>query len=379
VTADAIVLGLGGMGSAAAFHLARRGLSVLGFEQFPLGHDRGSSHGQTRIIRTAYYEHPAYVPLVRRASDLWRELEAVVDRELLTPCPCLNVGAPEGEVILGVRAAAREHGLMVEELSASEIERRFPAFRIPASSVGILEGDAGSLAVEACVLAHQAAALRTGRVAFGAEERVLSWRPLGEGVEVTTTAGTHTAEKLIVTAGAWAGRMLGDIGLPLTVMRQVMHWFDADPTRFRAGALPIFFVETPDGAFYGLPSFDGRTFKCARHYGATELDSPDRIDWKTSLADEARLRPFLHLYLPDAGGCTASQVCMYTLTPDRHFIIDLHPEHPQVVIAAGFSGHGFKFAPTVGEILADLTTAGRTAHAIDLFRIGRFGRFTPAA
>ena len=376
MTADAIILGLGGMGSAAAYHLARRGHSVLGFEQYSFGHDRGSSHGHTRIIRTAYYEHPSYVPLVRRAFTLWSELEENENarRRLLTPCPCLNIGPPDGEVILGVQAAAREHDLSIEMLSAQEIERSFPAFRMPDRFVGVVEPHAGILAVEECVLAHHRAAVQTGHADLRADERVVSWKPVGDGVEVRTTLGTYTAAKLIVTAGAWAGQMLADIGLPLTVMRQVMHWFDAEPTGpFGLGQFPIFLVEAPEGAFYGLPSFDERGFKCARHYGAPELASPDEIDWKTGPLDELAVRPFLNCYLPTAGECSASQVCMYTLTPDRHFIIDVHPEYPQVVLASGFSGHGFKFAPTVGEIIADLAADGRTEHAIELFRLNRFG------
>ncbi len=193
MTADAIVLGLGGIGSAAAYHLARRGMSVLGFEQFPLVHDQGSSHGETRIIRTAYYEHPAYVPLVRRSFALWRELEAASGRRLLTECPCLNVGNADGEVITGVRRASEEHSLRVESLSAPEIERRFPAFRIPPEFVGVLEQDAGYLAVEECVRAHHRAALATGRVELRVDEPVLSWKAVGAGVEVTTARGTYFA------------------------------------------------------------------------------------------------------------------------------------------------------------------------------------------
>jgi len=375
MTADAIVLGLGGMGSAAAYHLARRGLSVLGFDQYPLVHDRGSSHGQTRIIRTAYYEHPLYVPLVRRAFTLWRELEASTGVKLLTDCPCLNIGLPDGEVVSGVRRAAMEHALPVEVLSAGEIERRFPAFGIPQEFVGVLEQDAGYLAVEECVRAHHRAALDTGRVELRADEAVLGWKAIGNGVEVTTARGTYSAAKLIVTAGAWAGRTLSDIGLPLTVMRQVMLWFDTgpNPELFQRGRFPIFLIDTPEGAYYGLPSIHGPTFKCARHYGAPELVSPEEIDWAIQMADETKVRPFLRRHLPSAGHRSGGQVCLYTLTPDRHFVIDTHPEFPQVVLAAGFSGHGFKFAPAVGEILADLATAGRTVHDIGLFRLSRFG------
>ncbi len=374
MTADAIVLGLGGMGAAAAYHLARRGMSVLGFEQFPLVHDRGSSHGQTRIIRTAYYEHPAYVPLVRRAFTLWRELEAKTGLHLLTNCPCLNVGNPDGEVIAGVRRAATEHALPIELLSPHEIERRFPAFRIPPESMGVLEQDAGYLAVEECVGAHHRAAQNTGRVQLRAGEEVMSWKAVGRGVEVTTARGIYSAGKLVVAAGAWAGRMLADIGLPLTVMRQVMLWFDCgpNPELFRLGRFPIFLIDTPEGAFYGLPSLDGQSFKCARHYGAPELASPEELDRTIHLEDETAVRPFLRKYLPAAGHCAGAQVCPYTLTYDRHFIVDVHPGHPQVAIAAGFSGHGFKFAPVIGEILAQLAAGGSTEHDIALFRAGRF-------
>ena len=373
MTADVIVLGLGGMGSAAAYHLARRGLSVIGLDQFPLVHSRGSSHGQTRIIRTAYYEHPAYVPLVRRAFHLWRELEELTGQRLLTACPCLNVGRPDGEVIPGVRLAAWEHALPIEVLESPEIERRFPAFRIPPGWLGVLEEQAGYLAVEECVRVHHRAAIDTGRVDLRAEERVIGWKAVGQGVEVSTEKGTYSAGKLVVTAGAWASRMLADLGLPLTVMRQVMQWFDtgSNPESFRRGRFPIFLVETAGGAFYGLPSIDALGLKCARHYGAPELGSPEDIDWTIHPEDEAGVRPFLNEYLPGAGERTRAEVCMYTLTPDRHFLLDTHPDYPQIAIAAGFSGHGFKFAPTVGEILADLVTTGRTVHPIDRFRLSR--------
>ena len=375
MNADAIVLGLGGMGSAAAYHLARRGMSVLGFEQFSLVHDLGSSHGDTRIIRTAYYEHPAYVPLVRRSFVHWRDLEATTGLRLLTDCPCLNVGRSDSEVIAGVRRAALEHSLPVDLLTPQEIEHRFPAFRIPHEFVGVLEQDAGYLAVEECVRAHHRAALETGRVELRANEPVLNWKAVGAGVEVATATGTYAAGKLIVAAGAWAGRMLADIGLPLTVMRQVMQWFDSgpDPALFQRGRFPIFLVDTPNGAFYGLPSIDARNFKCARHYGAPELASPDELDRAIHTDDGAGVRKFLREFLPATGTLTNARVCPYTLTPDRHFVLDAHPDHPQVSIAAGFSGHGFKFAPVIGEILAQLAANGTAEHDIGLFRAGRFG------
>lgn len=369
---DVIVLGLGGMGSAAAAALARRGVRVLGLEQFPFAHRLGSSHGRTRIIRTAYYEHPAYVPLVRRAFTLWADLEARVGCRLLTPCPCLTVGEPGGELISGVQAAATQHALAVESFSAAEAERHFPQFRIPEPFAGVLEQSAGILAVEECVRANLEVATTAG-ADLRAEEPAVEWRAAGQGVEVTTAKGTYSAARLVVTAGAWATKLLADLGVPLSVMRQVQWWFGAD-TSFTPGRFPVFLLDTPNGAFYGLPAVDDHGVKCARHYGQPELPSPSGVAWEVAPGEESDVRQFLSRHLPVLDHPpTHAEVCMYTLTPDRHFVIDVHPRYPQVAVACGFSGHGFKFAPTVGEILADLALDGRTAHPIDLFRAGRFG------
>jgi sarcosine oxidase len=372
-TYDAIVLGIGGMGSAACFELARRGRRVLGLEQFPLVHSRGSSHGHTRIIRTAYYEHPDYVPLLRRAWDRWYELEQLTGRHLLTECPCLNAGFPGGELVEGVRASVRKHGLAAEELTGDAINHRFPAFRFPAECVAVLEQAAGFLYVEECVRAHVDAAVSLGAEVH-AEEPVREWKAVGGGVEVTTDKGTYHAAKLVVTAGAWATKLLADGGVPLAVMRQTLLWFDVGTraAEFRRGKFPIFIADTPGGAFYGLPAIDRHGLKVARHYGAPELANPDGVNWDVTDADVAAIRPLLDEYVPGLGPLTRGQVCMYTVTPDRHFVIDRHPRHPQVTVACGFSGHGFKFASVVGEVLADLADGGRTCHGIGLFRAGRF-------
>lgn len=371
MTFDVIVLGLGGMGSATAAELARRGVHVLGLEQFGFAHHRGSSHGRTRIIRTAYYEHPAYVPLVRRAFTLWAELEQRTGQTLLTACPCLCVGEPTGELVRGVQRAATEHNLPVETLTAAEVEARFPQFRVPGHFAGVLEQSAGILAVEKCVQAHIDDAITHG-ADLRAEEPLIEWRVVGDAVEVRTAKGTYSATRLVVTAGAWATSLLADMGVPLSVMRQVQWWFGDDGT-FALDRFPVFLLDTPAGAYYGMPAVGDGGMKCARHYGAPELPSPDAVTWDVAPGEEADVRAFLARHIPAADRPPVhAEVCMYTLTPDRHFVIDLHPEFPQVAVACGFSGHGFKFAPTVGEILADLALAGRTDHPIELFRAGRF-------
>jgi sarcosine oxidase len=372
---DVIVLGVGGMGSAACFELARRGKRVLGLEQYPLVHERGSSHGQTRIIRTAYYEHPNYVPLLRRAWVRWYELEQRTGRKLLTECPCLNIGAENSELIAGVRASAAQHGLAIKNLTAAEMARRTP-FRFNDSYSGVLERQAGFLYVEECVKAHIDSAVSLG-AEIHAEEAVREWNATGKGVEVVSERGEYRAEKLIVTAGAWATRLLADIGVPLTVMRQVMLWIDAsaNPYMFRRDHFPIFIADAAGGPFYGLPAIDEYGLKIARHYGAPELPNPDGVSWDATTDDVPVIRAFLDKHVLGAGGAVSNgQVCMYTLTPDKHFVIDLHPEHANVAVACGFSGHGFKFSSVVGEVLADLVERGETRHSIEMFRANRFAK-----
>jgi len=373
-TFDVIILGLGGMGLAALDQLALRDVNVLGLEQFHPGHEQGSSHGLTRIIREAYYEHPAYVPLVRRAFHLWYALEERTGNHVLNSAPCLTIGSPEGAMIRGIQTAAREHAIPIETLSATEISSRFPAFRVPAEHVGVLERNAGYLFVDECQKAHRGSALAADCSEIEEYAKVISWNATSNGVVVQTTREKYRAKKLIITAGAWSKKVLQKVGVPLTVMRQTMHWFHPDRIEnFLRDRLPIFLMETPEGDFYGIPAINPLGLKVARHYGAPELDGPDQVNWNMTPEDEKPVRAFLEKHLPEAAGRSGySRPCMYTLTPDRHFIIDTHPEHDNVFFACGFSGHGYKFATVIGEILADLDTTGTTSHDISLFRLNRF-------
>jgi sarcosine oxidase len=371
---DVIVLGVGGMGSAALFELSRRGRRVLGLEQFDLVHDRGSSHGHTRVIRKAYFEHPNYVPLARRAYERWYDLEQRSGRHLFTECGCLSIGPAEGELVAGVQRAASEHNLPIESFNAAELGRRYSAFRFDDRHVAVLERDAGFLYVEDCVRAHIEEARKLGAEVH-ANDPVESWHATASGVEVHARSGRYAAERLIITAGPWAGHLLARWGAPLTVMRQVLLWFGtSDDALFRRDRFPIYICETPEGHFYGFPAIDPRGAKAARHYGQPELPGPDGIDRTVSDRDEEPVRAFLKRHLPGLNSPRRDGVvCIYTLSPDRHFIIDLHPEHNSVALATGFSGHGFKFASVVGEILADLAENGRTALPIEMFRLSRFG------
>ena len=372
-TADVIVLGLGGMGSSAAAHLARRGARVIGLEAFAPLHANGSSHGRSRIIRQVYYESPDYVPLLRRAYELWRELEADSAAELLTITGGLNIGLPQSDFVAGAEASAERFGLPAELLSAAEVHERFPGFSLPPTYVAVYEPNAGFLRPEECIRAalDRAAAARAD---LRFEEPVLAWEPRGDGVRVETARERYESERLVIAAGPWSAAVLADLGLPLTVRRIVnAHFSPRDPERFTPERCPVYLLTVPEGEFYGFPALPGEGLKVGGPHEGGELCTPQTIE-RTILGREVDLlRAVLDRYLPGASGEVLwTLTCMYTNTPDRHFVIDRHPRHPQVVFGCGFSGHGFKFASAIGEVLADLALAGATPHDIGFLSATRF-------
>ncbi len=373
---DTIIIGLGAMGCAAAWACSARGHRVLGLEQFPLVHDQGSSHGQSRIIREAYYEHPAYVLLVQEAFQRWESLEETTSQTLLTRCACANIGPPGSEIIQGVQRAANEHHLSIETWNAQTIRQNIPAMSVPDDFVAVVESNAGWLKVEECVRSMQKVARQRGAT-LNEQERVISWSASANHVEVITDRDQYAAERLIITAGPWAAQALVELNLPLRVMRQLQLWFtppSVNALQYAAPHLPIFIIDTPDGHFYGIPSQAGSGVKIAQHYGAPELLSPEEINRSLNDQDLRPVRQFLHNYLPAlAQSPLASHaICIYTLSTDRHFIIDHHPQHQRVALACGFSGHGFKFAPVIGEMLADLLENKVREQTQSLFSINRF-------
>lgn len=372
-TYDAIILGLGGMGSAALWHLARRGCKVLGIEQFGVAHDQGSSHGGSRLIRRAYFEHPDYVPLVSRAYTLWDELEAAYGKKLFHRTGLFLAGNRPGILIDGVLRASQAHKLEIETVTAVDAAKRFPGLRAGADMTVLYEPDAGFLEVENCVRAHIEQALACGaRAEFGV--KVLSWSATTNGVRIETDSGPRTARNLIVAGGAWSNELLGKLGIHLQVRRKVVVWYETRLDTFRAdNASPVFCFDTPSGFFYGFPTFDGRTVKVGEHSGGNPVQSPEQLDREIHEDDLGLLARFIGAHVPVAGPKVIEHsVCMYTMTPDEHFIIDRHPEHENVFIACGFSGHGFKFASVVGSVLADFVTLGDTPEPVGFLGVRRF-------
>jgi sarcosine oxidase len=366
-TYDAVVLGTGGVGSAALFNLARRGLRVIGLDRFPAAHDRGSSHGQTRMIRQAYFEHPDYVPLVRRAFDQWAEVSQLCGRELYRQVGLLQVGPADGQIVPGVLASAARHGLEIERLTATEVESRWPGFQVAADldptveTVALFEGRAGYLRVEDCVRAHLDLATRHG-ADLRSNVVVRTWRDAGSHVEVETDRERFAAERLVITAGAWSGQILGDLRVSLRVLRKPQYWFaPADDRHAEERGCPAFLFETNAGLFYGFPQIDARGVKVAEHSGGAAVADPATVNRDIDRADLDRVAAFAATHLPGVTETLVQHaVCMYTMTPDHHFVLDRHPHSPRVSFAAGLSGHGFKFACVLGEALADLAMHGRT-------------------
>jgi sarcosine oxidase len=371
---DVIVLGLGGMGSAAACHLAGRGLRVLGLEQFVPPHNRGSSHGRTRVIRQAYFEHSSYVPLLLRAYELWRELERDSGRRLLLLPGGLMMGSPDAEVVAGSLQSAREHGLPHETLEGREIRRRFPLFKLPDNAVGFFERAAGVVFCEEAVRAHLGMAGRKG-AELHFEEPVIEWKASASGGALVRTAErSYAAEQLVITPGPWAPQLLLEFAGSLVVERQVLFWFQPPNgiELFNPAKFPVYIWQQPNGATpYGFPALDGPEggVKIAFYRKLKpEICTPREVERSIREDEVEEMRETLRQFIPALDGpLLEAATCLYTLTPDLNFIIGEHPKFPQVKIAAGFSGHGFKFCSVVGELLADLVSEGRSSLDIRLF------------
>ena len=376
MTYDTIILGLGAMGSSAAMRLARRGKRVLGLERFGVAHNRGSSHGRSRMIRMAYYEHPDYVPLLRRAYELWDELASLADEPLLFRSGGLYLGRPDCELIAGARRSAAEHRLPIEVLDRDAVARRFPQFRPDEGMIGVFEPSAGFLLPERVIVANlrlaecAGATIRTG-------ERVIDWHARSDGVDVMTDRASYTGRSLILAAGGWMGDLcrLPMLAARLRVTRQALAWFQPLRNDLSIGTMPVWGIDHPSGGLlYGFPVHpaDDGGLKAAVHLPGPDAH-PDALDRSERPDDIDLIRAGLDRHLPNAAGTLARHcVCMYTNTPDGHFVLDRHPDHANVLFASCCSGHGFKFASVVGEILADRASGLSTTAPIGFLSLRRF-------
>lgn len=369
---DVIVLGVGGMGSAACWHLARRGQRVLGLERFDIPHAMGSSHGLTRIIRLAYYESPKYVPLLRRAYENWRETERLFGEQLLFITGSVDAGPPDSAVFLSSLHSCREHDLPHEIFDSRALSARFPGYALPSQHLAVFQPQGGFVASERAIVAHVMLAQAEG-ADIHARERVLGWEPANGGVRVSTERAQYEAAKLIVSAGPWIGQLVPPLAEAATPERQVLGWFQPQqPALFRSDRFPVFNLLTDEGRYYGLPIWGMPGLKIGRYHHRGETVDPDGAFRDCTFEDEAVLRAAIRRYFPLADGPTMRlAACMFTNTPDEHFVIDALPDNPQVTVASPCSGHGYKFCSVIGEILADLAITGTTRFDLSLFRLGR--------
>ncbi|HET8522834.1 MAG TPA: N-methyl-L-tryptophan oxidase [Thermomicrobiales bacterium] len=371
-----IIIGGGTMGTAAAWELGKRGERALVLEQFGHVHTNGSHSGQTRVIRHPYAEGADYIPLVLRADDLWVELEQITDQVLLHRVGGLELAAPGYHHAERARASAAEHSVPFEWIDADEVQSRWPTFRIPAGWQAGFGPRSGFLAVEPGLRA-MAAEARKMNVEIREYEPVLGWGASAEGVWVDTHRGRSTADRLIITAGAWADKVLAELGLPFTVLRKVLWWLEVEePERFAPERFPVFVTDSDFGEIYGFPIFGQPGFKIAVHSGGIPTTT-ESVNRTADDREKAEVVPAAQAFFPGVTGRVVNRaVCLYTNTPDGHFIIDRHPEWPNVVIGAGFSGHGFKFAPAIGEHLVNLAydTAAQPYSILALDRFAALAR-----
>ena len=370
---DVIVIGVGGMGSAAVYHAARRGCRVLGLEQFDIPHDLGSSHGISRIIRLAYAEGPEYVPMLRRSYELWRQIEALAGERLLIITGGVDSGLEGSAIVRGVLRSCTRFHLPHEVLDSSAMAARFPGYHLTKDIVSVYQADSGFLLPERCIVAHVNAAMSLGAEVH-ARERVTGWTAGRRDVTVRTDRGVYRARRLVLSAGAWTRSLLPALQNAAIPERQVLIWTQPlVPQHFQLGAFPIFNMDASDGRYYGFPVFSVPGFKFGRFYHLSQRGDADALDRECHPEDEALLRAGIRKYFPDADGPTmAMKTCMFTFSPDEHFILDLHPDYAgRVAIAAGFSGHGFKFCSVVGEIMTQLVLDGKSTFDLAKFRYSR--------
>ncbi|MBS4172698.1 N-methyl-L-tryptophan oxidase [Bacillus sp. FJAT-49736] len=371
---DVIVIGAGSMGMAAGYFLAKSGKKTLLLDSFNPPHNKGSHHGDTRIIRHAYGEGEEYVPLALKAQELWNELEEATGKELFLQTGVLNIGKEDSEFIQNIITSSKAYSLPVNVLSSKEVNSRWSGITIPDDYIGCYESTSGVLKCEDCIEAYRDLAVQ-----FGAEimtnSRVKEITNHGNNVTIKTEQNTFYADAIVIAAGAWSGKLLSklDLNLPLKPVRKTFAWFNTDEKRYNHYDFPAFSFETPEGTYYGFPSIHGTGLKVGRHDGGYEINPDEPIKGFGDLKEDAGdLENFLTHFMPYNKELNYGKTCMYTLTPDENFIIDLHPKYTNVAIAAGFSGHGFKFSSVVGKILSDLIISGKTELNISPFSIKRF-------
>lgn len=371
---DVIVVGVGGMGAAACWQLAHRGQRVLGLERFDIPHAQGSSHGVTRIIRLAYYEDPAYVPLLQRAFALWREASEAAGETLLITTGSLDAGPADSDVVQGSLKSCRQHGLTHAVLTGAEVNARHPGYRLPDDFAAVYQPDGGIVLSERAIVAHATMAMAAG-AEIHAREQVLDWNPIaGGGVRVTTTRGSYEAGRLVLSPGAWIGDMVPALKTIAVPERQVLGWFQpAHPERFMPDAFPVLNLLDGEDRYYLLPIHGVPGLKIGLYHHLGERGHPDTLSREVTDMDEAVLRRCIARYFPDADGPLMTlKSCMFTNTPDEHFIIDTLAEQPEVVVVSPCSGHGYKFASVIGEIIADLATTGTSRFDLSMFGLARF-------
>ena len=359
---DCIVLGFGGVGSQALRHAALQGWSTLGIDQHGPAHDRGSSHGQSRVIRQAYFEHPNYVPLLLRAYEMWDELNkrhrtSPDIKELMTQCGSLQIGKPDSQLIEGVLSSAEAHDLKIEQFTAQQVMQRLPIFKLSDDFVGVFEPAAGFLRVEICVAAAIKQAIKAGAQLVSGQ-RVDRWKTQDDGtILVTTDQQTFVTKRLIVTAGAWSERLLPGVDLKMQVLRKQQQWFQIDRVDQKlVNSFPCFMIQDANNdQFYGVPEIDSLGMKVCKHTGGQTLESADDLHHNLDAAVLEEVETFMGEYLNFGRARLVHHTgCMYSSTEDGNFVVDLHPQNQNVVFAAGLSGHGFKFAPVLGKYLVDL-------------------------